>query len=400
VANGCASFEQRIGLLLAGTTLRFPPPQEGIAMKDVTRVSAVLAVCLAVAGVSSAASPQTPSLPDAKARWVVLTHKANGAAPRAAATAQLVQWKGKFTDLTHKVVTFTMAGTNPTSTNVTTTIPVYIIPIKMVYGASNGGLTFDPVAKKLASGKTIIQNTIASPVFDPSLNFTQGGTNLGTTQYIDAYQRGNFWSTVKTRPNYHVLLGTPTVLAEQSITVAKSQGQVITNPFGAGKVGTYDINAFDANLQNYMKKFTQINPGSLPIFVTYDVYLTQGGCCIGGYHSANASEPAGQTYATFTYVDHPGSFSEDVSALSHEVGEWMDDPFVDNAVNCTDNNVMENGDPLEGNVNYGTFPYTLSGFTYNLQSLVFIPYFGDARATSVHSWLSFQNDEHGVCPGQ
>ena len=27
------------------------------------------------------------------------------------------------------------------------------------------------------------------------------------------------------------------------------------------------------------------------------------------------------------YIDHPGAFSQDVSALSHEIGEWMDDPL-------------------------------------------------------------------------
>ena len=366
-------------------------------MKACSSVLALIVACLASGGPASAASPQ---FPDAKPMFVVRPAHPASNAVRNAAAAQLTQWKGKFTDLTKLPVTFTMVGTNPTSTNVTTTIPVFIIPIKMVYGAKNGNMTFDPVAKKLSNGKTIIQNTLASPIFDPSLNFTQGGTNLGTTQYIDAYQRGNFWSTVKSRPKYHVLLGTPTVLAEQSITVSASQGKVITNPFAAGKVGTYDINAFDAKLQTYITKFTQINPGALPIFITYDVFLTQGGCCIGGYHSANGSAPAGQTYAHASYVDQTGSFSQDVSALSHEVGEWMDDPFVDNFVNCTGNSVMENGDPLEGNPNFGGFPYTLNGFTYNLQSLVFIPYFGKARSTSVHSWLSFQNDQHTVCPGQ
>ncbi len=110
--------------------------------------------------------------------------------------------------------------------------------------------------------------------------------------------------------------------------------------------------------------------------------------------------PAGQTYAYATYVDTPGAFSEDVSAFSHEIGEWMDDPFIDNVVNCKDNSIMEDGDPLENNANYGAYPYTVNGFTYNLQSLVFIGYFGAPPSTSVNSWLSFQNDEPAVCPGQ
>jgi len=99
-------------------------------------------------------------------------------------------------------------------------------------------------------------------------------------------------------------------------------------------------------------------------------------------------------------VDSVGAFSQDVSALSHELGEWLDDPFVDNRVNCTDNSILEVGDPLEGGPNYGGYKYTLNGFTYNLQSLVFLGYFGAPRSTSVHSWLAFQNDESNVCPGQ
>jgi hypothetical protein len=78
----------------------------------------------------------------------------------------------------------------------------------------------------------------------------------------------------------------------------------------------------------------------------------------------------------------------------------MDDPFVDNTVNCNDNSIMEDGDPLEGNANYGAYPYSLKGFTYHLQSLVFIGYFGAPKTDSVHSWLAFQNDESHVCPGQ
>jgi hypothetical protein len=88
-------------------------------------------------------------------------------------------------------------------------------------------------------------------------------------------------------------------------------------------------------------------------------------------------------------------FSQDVSAFSHEIGEWMDDPFVDNSVNCADNTSIR----WRTTPNYGDFPYTLNGSTYNLQSLVFIGYFGAPR-TSLHNWLSFQNDESSVCPGQ
>jgi hypothetical protein len=317
-------------------------------------------------------------------------------------SASLTQWSGSFTDLTGRQISYVMPGTNPNTTNTSTTVSVVLVPIKMVYGSRNGNMTFDPNTHTVSNGKTVTQNTLASPLFNAGIDFNQGGTDLGNTQYIDAFQRGNFWSGVKTNTGYHVLLGTPTVAAEQTITVSRTYGRVINNPFGSGVVGEMDINAFDSKLQSFITSLSsQINPGVLPIFITYNIYLTShGSCCIGGYHSANGSQPSGQTYSYATYVDSAGSFSQDVSALSHEIGEWMDDPFVDNHVNCTDNSIMEVGDPLENESNYGGYKYTLNGFTYNLQSLVFIGYFGAPRSTSVNSWLSFQNDESHVCPGQ
>jgi hypothetical protein len=359
-------------------------------------------ILLAFAGLASAQQAQYPEIIDAKPVFKTLPNHLE-LAPTAAGTPYaptLTQWRSSFTDLTAKKVTYTMVGTNPASTNVTTTVPVYIIPIKMVYGSTNGNHTFNPVTAKASNGLTIVNNIIASPMFKKTVNFTQGSTNLGTTQYVDAFQRGNFWKYVQTHTGYHVLLGTPTVLPVQTITVSAALGSVSSNPFGSGIVGTYDIFAFDSKVQSILKKFTQITPGALPLFVSYDVYLTEGGCCIGGYHGANGIQPGGQTYSYATYVDSPGAFSQDVSALSHEIGEWMDDPFVNNVVHCTDNNILEVGDPLENLSNYGAFPYTHNGFTYNLQSLVFIGYFGAPRSTSVHSWLAFQNDESRVCPGQ
>jgi hypothetical protein len=351
------------------------------------------------AGIASAQDSNLPRILDAKPMYKTLpVHPGKASAN---VSSPLVQWNGSFTDLTKRKITYTMVGTDPSKTNTSTTIPVILVPIKMIYGATNGNTTFDPKTHTVSNGQTVVVNTTNSPIFSSSVDFNQGGTDLGTTQYVDAFQRGNFWKSVKTHTGYHVLLGKPTVVPEKTIRVTAAQGGVFSNPFGSGVVGTMDINAFDAKLQTYMAAITKVNPGVLPLFITYNIYLTSGGgCCIGGYHSANAAQPNGQTYSYATYVDSPGSFSQDVSALSHEIGEWVDDPFVDNNVNCQDNSILEVGDPLEGNSNYGAYPYTTNGFTYNLQSLVFLGYFGAPRTTSVHSWLAFQNDEASVCPGQ
>lgn len=303
----------------------------------------------------------------------------------------LQTWAGTFT-YQNQTNHFTMVGTDPSSTNVTTTIPVFIVPVRLGYKGSNGSKTiFDPTTAVLPNGKTVLQNTLDSPIFNSGIDFVQGGTDLGNTQYIDAYQRGNFWTNVMTNTNYHVLLGTPTVLPTRTLIVPAADGMVATE-FGV-KVGLADINYFDSQINKVITHYTQIQPNSIVIFITYDAYLTEfGGCCIGGYHSATGN----QTYAHFTYIDHTGVFSQDVSALSHEIGEWMDDPLINNTQGAC-GGILENGDPLEGETNYGGYPYTLNGFTYNLQDLVWLKYFGQTPSTSANNWWSFQNASLSVC---
>jgi hypothetical protein len=364
---------------------------------------AVIAAAFVACSFTSTASAATPQKP--RPLFLVIPEDApwHHTLPVRHPGAQLTQWNGSFTDQRGLTVTYTMVGTDPNTTNRTTHTPVVIVPVQMVYGATNGNMTFDPTTAKLPNGRTVLKNTLISPLFKKAVDYVQGGVDLGTTQYIDAFQRGNFWSAVSGHPRYHTLLAAPIVEPEVSYNVPVGLGSVVSNPFGSGNVGTMEVDVFDQQVQTWLSQISDINPGVLPIFLTYNIYLTEPGgqlAYIGGYHSAVNSQPGGQTYSYATYVDSVGAFAQDVSALSHEIGEWEDDPFTDNSVNCADNTSMEDGDPLENNANYGAFPYTYRGFTYNLQSLVFIGYFGAPTGTSVNSWLSFQNDEQSRCPGQ
>jgi hypothetical protein len=305
-------------------------------------------------------------------------------------------WNGSFTYQGTKY-TFQMVGTNPANTNKTTTIPTFFIPIKMIYNASHGNKTFDPnQAKFKGTTISVSQTILTSPIFNAGVNFEEGGTDLGNTQYIDAFQRGNFWGkNVKKNNKYHILLGKPTVLPERTINCTTSACSVIVNPIThKGLVGTEDVYAFDGILNTYLAKFSQIHPNALPIFLTYDTYLTDGGiCCVGGFHSASGNGISGQTYAYATAIDQgAGVFSQDTAALSHEVGEWADDPLI-NGGNNTPCGVLEVGDPLV----LHDYPYTLHGFTYHLQDIVWLPYFGAPKSTSLLGWLTFQNEFSSVC---
>jgi hypothetical protein len=305
------------------------------------------------------------------------------------AATPLQTWNGSFTS-GGSTFTYNMVGTAP-STGTSTTVQAFIIPIKLVVGSH----TFDPQTK-LSNGNTVVQNSVVSPIFSSGVDFTSGGVDMGSTQYIDAFQRANFWGTVSTHTGYHVLLGGPTIQPEATLTVPKRSGTTGT-PFGS-LAGEVDINYFDAQVRSIITNTAAIQPNTLPIFLIYDTYLTSNhSCCIGGYHSATGSTSAPQAYAVFSYIDHPGQFAQDVSALSHEIGEWADDPLVVNNGNSTPCGTLEVGDPLENTANFGGFPYTLNGFTYNLQDLTTLPYFGAPPSTSVNNEFTFQGQKLTVC---
>jgi hypothetical protein len=359
----------------------------------------LLASALVLPGVTGSASAHDDALVGARPMFLALPP--HGQAPHHTPSEQLVQWNATFTDLTNKKHSFTMPGTAPSNTTTSTIFQVLVIPIKMVYGKSNGNKTFDPNVDIGPNGVSVTSDLAASPLFN-NLKYVQGGTDVGTTQYIDAFQRSNFWYSVhKNGGGYHVLFNT-SFMDEQTINVQSTEGSVINNPFASGQVGTMNSQDFDTELQKFMKSLALVNPTVLPLFVTDNIVLipSGGSCCIGGYHSSIGAQPDGQTYSYSSYITVEGSFCQDVSCFAHELGEWMDDPFVDNDVGCTDNSIMEVGDPLVGSPNYGDYPYTLNGSHYNLQSLVFIGYFGGKPGTSLHSWLAFQNDMNHVCPGQ
>jgi hypothetical protein len=364
-------------------------------MKQRFTVLSLLAALLVVASVAGTAFAQdaTDTLP-MHPRFARLTpHLSNDV--RTPATP-LTTWNGSFVYKT-KTYKYNMVGTTP-STGTSTTIPVFIIPIVLKYVSGTTTTTFTPETK-LSNGLTAVQNTVASPIFQNMDWKSPGGTDLGTTQYEDAFQRGNFWGQVSTATGYHVLLGTPKVTKPLTFVVPPADGSVGSE--GGVKVGLADINWLDAKFQAFITKFKAIQPNTLPIFITYDVYLTSGGCCIGGYHSSMGSVAAPQAYSMFTYIGKPGAFAQDVSALSHEAGEWLDDPLVintnGNPVSC---GILEVGDPEEGFANFGAFAYTLGGFTYNLQDLTYLEYFGAPTTTSVDSGTETFHDNPfhlGIC---
>ena len=164
------------------------------------------------------------------------------------AGTNIPMWSSTF-NFSGTTYTYKMIGTNPASGSVTTNVPLVIIPL--IFKFSNGTVlsATSNVCKDTASAVTRVQN---SPLILKTATFKPGGTNVGTTQYIDAFQRANFWGTVSSHPNSHLLLNA-SVLAEQTLSPSRTYGK--TGSVFGFTAALVDINWFDSQIPALISKF-------------------------------------------------------------------------------------------------------------------------------------------------
>src|SRR5882724_1513011 len=364
---------------------------------------AVVSLCLTLlAGMSFAQKltklqvqqGESAYIPGAKPMFAVIPRADNAPVPYDP-DVQVPIWTGTF-KFNNQTFTYHMVGTDPAAGSATSNIPLVIIPLKFHFSDGTNLSATQTVCGDVKNTKYRVKN---SPLIQ-NATFTPGGTNVGTTQYVDAFQRANFWKVVSTTaPNYHVRLSPVSVKPLQTINVG-GNGTTVAGP--CARIGEVDINFFDNIAMNLLTQLA-IPANTLPLFLDYNTFWTSGGCCILGYHSTNNAGT--QAYAVAAYSD-PGIFKtapgiRDIHALSHEIGEWMDDPLIPN-VNIVPawghvgqvsgcSNVLENGDPVTGKA----FTVTTGGlfpFTYHPEDLVFLPWFSrTVPSTSVNGWFTFLN---------
>jgi hypothetical protein len=169
-------------------------------------------------------------------------------------------------------------------------------------------------------------------------------------------------------------------------------------------MGIIDINLFDLLLNNNVLPALAargVNHGTFPIFFLHNLVMSfgdptnLGNCCVLGYHGTGNADPT-QTYSPLDF-DSTGLFGVsglDTAVASHEIGEWMNDPFGNNPtppwghtgqVGACQNN-LEVGDPLTG-VEAPRIAMP-NGFTYHLQELAFFSWFYNSRSVGVNGWFS------------
>ncbi len=307
-------------------------------------------------------------------------------------------WTGDFSYRqphgTTEKYSYTMVGTSPWQGSALTTIPTEIVPVVLIFANR----------RSLDAGARVA-STVASPVFQPFPSL------VGDTQFGDSVYRASFYSVVRQKsPNWHVLLGTPSVLPIQTISVPPEIGFEFTGASSGASVGLVNMTWFQKQLE-YLVKALNLDPRSLPIFLTYNTFLFADNpdkCCVIGFHSAIASAGAGDTENVNTYIwasySDPKIFGnpiEDITALSHEVAEWYTDPLVRNVVpawvqpnsGVCFSNLLEGGDVIQADPKL-SFRVTLSGIDYHPQDIALFSWFArQSPSIGLEGRYSYRGDK-------
>ena len=309
-----------------------------------------------------------------------------------------------------QVFPYTMVGKDPARKQ-TTTIPTQYIPMSFFFDEF-----VDQNGNNIVIDTTVINDEIAnSPLFENSQFAT------GFTQFEDAEMRAQFFPLFNKdgdndgNDNYHVLLGRPQTLVPVTIEVPSGSAVVFQAPDG-NVVALIDINFIVSQL-NTLIQTEPITVNAIPIFLTrnavYGDFVKRKpvDCCIGGFHTAFESNQVGDKIFVQTF-DFAASLDSDISdflfgdptifadifPLSHELGETLNDPFVNNVTPsyqipgaptgvCQAN--LEVGDIIENLAN-PTQPITLHGFTYHPQTLALLQWFeGKTPSDAINGDYSF-----------
>jgi len=357
------------------------------AVSSITVAAVIASLFVLVLGAQ--APGEVPTIPDSALQALTTTI---GGAPVLPTTRTVAHWFGS-TVGPHNGVTYgyNMVGADPNNCvgpDCSVTIDADITPLNVVIG----GLTFsgsDVVAATLASPQFALNDYGVTPfataagAFPNAPLLIRGAGGLLSQgdagqplQLEDATMRAQFNRTGAS--SYHVRVH-PIVHPAVTIVVPGNRGALLRS--GRGVIfGDVNIGWWATRIQELNNSLSYTDPTHLPIYLTSDIMNFIGNnplnCCVIGFHGAGivpgnaignvngrGNQPV-QTYAWASYVS-PGIFAranfgtdwalQDIHALSHEISEWADDPFVNNTVEpwltptapqygCTA--ILETGDPV------------------------------------------------------
>jgi hypothetical protein len=300
---------------------------------------------------------------------------------------------------------YTVVGGNPKKPQ-TTAIPTQIIPISLFFEgyADEKGR---PIVLEVAPNLSAIAN---------SPNFRAAQYPSGNTQFADAIQRAQFFHVMS--QDWHTLLDSPKILRAVNIEVPRGFATLYRMRSTGAIFAVVDEGFFISQL-NTIIQFEDMDVSGLPIALTANVFLAPNGdirqCCVMGFHTSfDAGERDSlQLIQTFIWASWigPGIFGgtiADVTAMSHEISEWFNDPFNTNIVPewqfpgapSTCQNNLETGDPMSASPHAG-YPVIIDGFTYHPQNETLLQWFQrKTPSDAVDRAYSFPDENLLTSPAQ
>lgn len=323
--------------------------------------------------------------------------------------------------------TYAMVGRSPRSEE-GVELRAPLIPVSVDLRDANGRVRVINGHRLYSNVKKYVRPTLQSPIFQ---NYWYSSSSE-PTQYTDAIQRAEFWGS-KLHADWHTLLE-PEVGEPQIMQLSQDPACGKTNPDGSAGHCNYEfsLNAdgtccefilvdIDVFVNAFFPTTTpvtadtpigaaeingDVTPRDLSSFLFPNTFLYFGDssqCCVGGFHTVDfePGDSSNNDLPRFYVLNYsswisPGLFAEatDITALSHELSEIFNDPFVvfDGVTNltpwwlspngiCQDD--LEVGDVVEGLPN-STFPITMHGFTYHPQNEALL------------SWFEFQSPSKAI----
>lgn len=314
----------------------------------------------------------------------------------------------------------------------TSIIMTPVVPVILHFLNANNEVaaTSDPtqplhVNPSNSSGLSALGAVVESPIFQ-GYNFKMGSTSLGNLQWGQAVEEASFWKYpgVNFKDWIVIMAAVPSVPATLKV------------PYGSWSTGPtphsfyVDAKVLDGFVDTQM---ATIPTGQVPIFLTYNIseypHGNPSGCCVWGWH--NTYQHTKGIYDAFIYATYldAGVANSDLLPLSHEVAEFVHDPFGNNNVQgfplswtfalpwappysftkCQTN--LEVGDPVEDRLfadpSEMQLPLTNSTMKYNFQNVVTASWLMQASPSfSVNGWYTLKGAVDGEfagpapkCPG-
>ena len=315
---------------------------------------------------------------------------------------------------------YTIAGSRP-ELGGTTTFDAPIIPVSLDLLDYDGSVRVVNGQKLHYSIEPYVGAVVESPVFQRT-DYTSSDR---PTQFSDAVQRAQFNNVMQT--DWHTFLK-PAVKPARTLSIPRGAYYFALNADGSCCAFVLaDIDVFSKRLFPTSPSDTSspvgsaehagdITTKSIATFLFPNTYLYSGhnpnNCCVLGFHTydfepGDASNGFREKRYVFNYSSwiSPGLFApgfEDVTALSHEITESLNDPFVGSdgvhgitpwwlSQNGNCQNDLEVGDVIEG-LPDSTLSIKTGGRTYHPQNEALLQWFEfQSPSTALGGAYSYPN---------